>query len=203
MRKKKAAEAEALRSWRRTIANQHPRLLDAVVGDARVTAANRGERFEFASRADALLQALRLVFVTDAFLAQVLYRVKARSQSLRVPIVPIVAHHLAMSLAQVCIGDPVVIQPGLYLPHGQVVIDGLVVIERGTVIAPFVTIGLLAGQLQGPTIESRAHIGTGAKILGPVRIGANATVGANSVVVHDVPAGATVVGVPARVVSSK
>jgi len=43
------------------------------------------------------------------------------------------------------------------------------------------------------------NIGTGAKVIGPVRIGAGATIGANSVVLDDVPAGATVVGAPARV----
>jgi serine O-acetyltransferase len=99
---------------------------------------------------------------------------------------------------QVCIGDPVVVRPGVYLPHGQVVIDGLVEIERGTTIAPFVTIGLIAGNLQGPTIGARVNIGTGSKIVGPVTIGANAAIGANAVVVRDVPAGATVAGVPAR-----
>ncbi len=144
------------------------------------------------------MQAIRLAWVTDAFLAQALYRVKARSQALRLPLLPIVAHRLAIITGQVCIGDPVVMRPGVYLPHGQVVIDGLVEIERGTTIAPFVTIGLIAGNMQGPTIGSRVNIGTGSKIIGPVTIGANAAIGANAVVVNDVPAGATVVGVPAR-----
>ncbi len=107
-----------------------------------------GERFEFRSRLDGLVQAIRLAWVTDAFLAQALYRMKARSQALRLPLLPMVAHHLAMVTGQVCIGDPVVMRPGVYLPHGQVVIDGLVEIERGTTIAPFVTIGLIAGNIQ-------------------------------------------------------
>ena len=46
----------------------------------------------------------------------------------------------------------------------------------------------------------RDHIGTGAKLLGPITVGDGARIGANAVVIHDVPAGATVVGVPARVV---
>jgi serine O-acetyltransferase len=66
-------------------------------------------------------------------------------------------------------------------------------------IAPWVTIGLRAGDYQGATIERNVSIGTGAKIIGPVRIGEGATIGANAVVVDDVPAGSTVVGVPARV----
>jgi serine O-acetyltransferase len=46
-------------------------------------------------------------------------------------------------------------------------------------------------------------VGAGAKILGPITIGDNARVGSNSVVVKDVPAGATVVGIPARVVIAR
>lgn len=194
-----SAEAEQFRNtWRREIGSKHPGVREAIIADARVTAANRGERFEFRSRLDALAQAIRLAWVTDAFLAQALYRVKARSQALRLPFLPVIAHRLAIMTGQVCIGDPVVMRPGVYLPHGQVVIDGLVEIERGTTIAPFVTIGLIAGNMQGPTIGPRVNIGTGSKIIGPVTVGANAAIGANAVVVNDVPAGATVVGVPAR-----
>lgn len=51
-----------------------------------------------------------------------------------------------------------------------------------------------------PTLESGVLVGAGAKILGPVRVGERANVGANSVVISDVPAGMTVVGIPGRVV---
>ena len=112
------------------------------------------------------------------------------------PVLPRIAHRLAMVFAQVSIGDPVVVEPGVYVIHGQVVIDGLVEIGAGTVIAPFVTIGLRAGDVRGATIERNVSIGTGAKVIGAVRIGEGATVGANAVVVDDVPAGATVVGRP-------
>jgi serine O-acetyltransferase len=104
-----------------------------------------------------------------------------------------------MTFAQISIGDPVVVEPGVYVIHGQVVIDGLAEIGSGTMIAPFVTIGLRAGDVRGATIERDVNIGTGAKVIGPVRIGAGATIGANAVVVDDVPAGATAVGAPARV----
>lgn len=167
-----------------------------------MTATYRGERAEFHSRPDAILQVLRLMWVSDALFAQALYRLKARLQALRVPILPRLAHRLAMCLAQVCIGDPVIVHPGVYLAHGQVVIDGLVEVHSGTVIFPWVTVGLIAGIYQGPIIESGVHIGTGAKVLGPIRIGTGARVGANAVVVEDVPDHATVVGVPARVLDS-
>jgi serine O-acetyltransferase len=173
-----------------------------VLEDAKVVASYRAERFEFGSRVDAIAQALRLAWVSDAFFAQACYRAKARLQALGVPILPRLAHRIAMAVAQVSIGDPVVIQPGLYLAHGQVVIDGIVTIERGVVIFPWVTIGLRAGVFDGPTIEQGVHIGTGAKVLGPVKLGARARVGANAVVVDDVAPNTTVVGSPARPVRS-
>jgi serine O-acetyltransferase len=90
------------------------------------------------------------------------------------------------------------VEPGIYVMHGQVVVDGLVRIGHGAVIGPFVTIGLRAGNFLGPTIEPGVQIGTGAKILGPVQVGAGAQIGANAVVVDDVAPGETVVGIPAR-----
>jgi len=54
-----------------------------------------------------------------------------------------------------------------------------------------------------PTLGNNVVVGAGAKILGPITIGENARVGSNSVVVKDVPPGATVVGIPGRVVVSK
>jgi serine O-acetyltransferase len=177
---------------------QHPRLWSALIADAELTARYRGERCGFHSKVDALGQVLRLMWVSDAFLAQSLYRLKARMQALGIPVLPRLAHRLAMTTAQVCIGDPVIVRAGIYLPHGQVVVDGFVEIDSGTVIFPWVTVGLRGGNLQGPKIGRDVQIGTGAKIIGPVTVGAGARIGANAVVVHDVSAGATVVGVPAH-----
>jgi serine O-acetyltransferase len=183
--------------WR-AIRARHPGLREALVADARMTALHRGERCEFRSAADAVTQIVRLAWVSDAFLAQALYRAKARMQAIGVPILPRIAHRLAMAIAQISIGDPVVIAPGVYIIHGSFVADGLVEIGAGAVIAPFVTIGLRAGDVRGATIENNVSIGTGAKVIGAVRIGTGAQVGANAVVLDDVAAGSTVVGAPAR-----
>jgi len=193
-----AAENEARRAFWRTLRSRHPRLREALVADARVTAQYRGERHDFTSRLDTWLQVVRLAWVSDAYLAQAAYRAKARLQAAGVPILPRIAHRVAMVTAQVSIGDPVVVHAGVYLLHGQVVIDGLVEIHPGVVIAPFVTIGLRAGEFRGATIERDVSIGTGAKLIGPVHVGAGALIGANAVVTADVPPGVTVVGAPAR-----
>jgi serine O-acetyltransferase len=187
--------------WR-ALRARHPRLREALMADARITAAYRGERHEFRSRLDVAVQLLRLAWVSDAFAAQALYRVKARMQALGIPVLPRLAHRLAMALAQVSIGDPVVVEPGVYILHGQVVIDGAAEIHTGVTIAPWVTIGLRAGDYRGATIERNVSIGTGAKVIGAVRVGEGARIGANAVVVTDVPPGVTVVGAPARPVQS-
>jgi len=54
-----------------------------------------------------------------------------------------------------------------------------------------------------PTLENGVIIGAGAQVLGPVRVGAGARVGANAVVLSDMPAGATMVGIPARMVMQR
>jgi serine O-acetyltransferase len=180
------------------IRGRHPRFTDAVRADAEVTLRYRGEPHQLASLASVILQVLRLTLVSDAFLAQVLYRAKARLQSLGVPLAPRVLHRLAMISGQVSIGDPVVVAPGIYIVHGQVVIDGLTEIASGVNIAPFVTIGLRAGDWVGPRIGPNVQIGTGAKLIGKIEIGDGASIGANAVVVDDVAAGETVVGAPAR-----
>jgi serine O-acetyltransferase len=181
-----------------SVRSRHPGFVEAVVADARIAARRLGDGREFPSRVEALLQAVRLSIVTDAFLALVCYRAKAACQARRIPVIPRMFHRLAVVLSQIAVGDPVVIQPGVYMPHGQVVVDGMVDVATEVALLPFVTIGLRAGSVQGPTIGPSATIGTGAKVLGPVRVGAGARVGANAVVVSDVADGSIVVGVPAR-----
>ena len=193
---------DAREQLQREIRARHPRFREAVVADAAFTAKARGERHDFVSGLDSAAQALRLAVQSDAFLAHVAYRAKARMQALGIPLLPRLAHRIAMATAQVSIGDPVVMQPGVYIVHGQVVADGLMEIRSGTVLSPWVTLGLVPPELIGPTVGPHAHIGTGARVLGKVRVGTGARVGANAVVLDDVPDGATAVGVPAKVIEA-
>jgi serine O-acetyltransferase len=83
---------------------------------------------------------------------------------------------------------------------GGIVVSGDAVIGDDVILRNGVTIGLKRTNERGaPVIGNRVDIGAGAKILGPIRIGDDAVIGANAVVVHDVPAGAVAVGIPARI----
>jgi serine O-acetyltransferase len=175
-----------------------PRLRQAIVRDAEVTRFHSGDGTPFRSRPHALLEIVRLSWSSDAFLAQALYRVQTRLHARRIPVLAAVAHRLAIVLGQIAIDDSVVIEAGVSISHGQVVIGGVTTIAEGTLIAPFVSIGLVSGSFAGPTIERGVRVGTGARVLGPVRVGEGATIGANAVVLDDVAPGATVVGAPAR-----
>ncbi|MBK9343504.1 MAG: serine acetyltransferase [Dehalococcoidia bacterium] len=150
-------------------------------------------------------ETLAAVLLSNELQVLLVYRFQAWARAHRVPIIPFCCRRLTMVLAGVSIGDHVQIGPGLLLNHGHVIIDGEVTIGPDCSISPFVTLGLNTGgpdvSLVGPTLGRFVFIGTGAKVLGPVTVGDNARIGANAVVMIDVPENSTAVGVPARIVS--
>jgi serine O-acetyltransferase len=87
---------------------------------------------------------------------------------------------------------------------GGIVISGDAVFGDDCVIRNGVTVGLKnTGQSGSPVIGDRVDVGAGAKILGPIRIGNDVAIGANAVVLADVPPNSVAVGVPARILSRK
>lgn len=89
-----------------------------------------------------------------------------------------------------------------YIDHGMgVVIGETTVVGDDVMIYHGVTLGgrSLSKTKRHPTLGNRVTIGAGAKILGPITLGDDAQVGANSVVVRDVPAGFVAIGIPAQV----
>jgi serine O-acetyltransferase len=91
---------------------------------------------------------------------------------------------------------------GLLLSHPNgVVIFPDAIIGPNCVLFQQVTIGTAGSTPGAPILGGHVEVGAGAKILGSVKIGDHAIVGANAVVVRDVPPRATVVGIPARVIS--
>lgn len=90
---------------------------------------------------------------------------------------------------------------GLYIGHsGGVIISQHAVIGRNCDVAHHVTIGSSAmGREGAPVLGDDVYIGTGATLVGKIRIGSGAKIAANTLVIDDVPAGATVMGVPGRI----
>lgn len=89
------------------------------------------------------------------------------------------------------------IEGGLYIPHPVGTVVAPERIGRNCSIIAAVTIGLRK-EWAFPSIGNDVMIGAGARVLGGIQIGDGAVIGANAVVIDDVPAGTTVVGVPAR-----
>ncbi len=193
-----AAEVKQRRSTSIMLAKRNPGFREAVTADLQVTLKYRGERAALRDPLDAAIQTVRLAVVSDAFLAQLSYRGRVAMRKRGIPVLPAVAHRLSMVIADVCIGDPVIFREGVYIPHGQIVVDGISEVGSDTILFPWTTIGLRAGVLQGPKVGDGVHVGTGARVLGPLTLGERAYVGANAVVIHDVEADAVVVGLPAR-----
>jgi serine O-acetyltransferase len=94
------------------------------------------------------------------------------------------------------------IGPGLFISHGQATILSAEQIGANLQVHQGVTIGWDYRGDRRPIVGDNVFIGAGAKILGAVTVGDGARIGANAVVVCDVPAGATAVGIPARLVSA-
>ena len=110
--------------------------------------------------------------------------------------------HLARFLTGIEIHPGVMIGRRLFIDHGMgVVIGETAEIGDDVTLYHGVTLGGTTWNKgkRHPTLRNGVVIGAGAKILGPITIGENARVGSNAVVTKDVPAGATVVGIPGRV----
>jgi serine O-acetyltransferase len=87
---------------------------------------------------------------------------------------------------------------------GGIVVSGDATFGDDVVIRNGVTVGLRqVGRRGSPTIGNRVDIGAGAKILGAIVVGDDVAIGANSVVINDVPANSIAVGIPARIISRR
>ncbi|WP_028581611.1 serine O-acetyltransferase [Desulfogranum japonicum] len=87
---------------------------------------------------------------------------------------------------------------------GDIIISGYASFGDDCVLRNGVTVGLKNVDITAaPRIGNRVNIGAGAKILGPITIGDNVDIGANTVVLSDVPDNSIAVGIPARIISKK
>jgi len=129
-----------------------------------------------------------------------LHRLARRLHHLGVPLAPKLILRGVRVLYSSVLPLEAEIGEGTQLGHGGlgVVIHPETRIGSYCMVSHQVTVGGRSGERGAPWIGDGVLLGAGAKILGPIRIGAGAIVGANAVVVHDVAPGEVVAGVPAR-----
>jgi len=121
-----------------------------------------------------------------------------------IPLLPRWLSNVALFLTQIEIHPGATIGRGVFIDHGSgVVIGETAEVGDGSTIYQGVTLGgtSLSHGKRHPTLGKNVTVGANATVLGAITVGDNAKVGSGSVVVKDVPANATVVGVPARLVA--
>lgn len=132
---------------------------------------------------------------------QTIWRLSSRLHHWRVPVLPKLCYAFNRIVFSAVVPPGVQMGEGVLLGYKGlgIIIHRRAVIGNNVLVGAHVTIGGRGEFHDVPVIEDDVMIGTGAKILGPVRIGRGARIGANAVVVKDVPPGATATGIPARV----
>jgi serine O-acetyltransferase len=139
------------------------------------------------------------VLLTDGTPAMVWYRLMQWARRWRLAPLEMLFNRLNTICCGCIIGRGAEFGPGFVLIHSLgVVINGNVRGGSNVKIEHQVTIG--AEKRQSPIIGNEVFVGAGAKIIGSVRLGDGAKIGANAVVLTDIPPGATAVGIPAKVV---
>jgi|RhiMetdeSRZDD1v2_1073273.scaffolds.fasta_scaffold04782_3 serine O-acetyltransferase len=144
----------------------------------------------------------RALFATDSFRVLSLYRLRVALMHARIPLLGHLLRIVQGMLYGIEIDKRVRLGHGTYFVH-----------TFGTVIGGDARVGdrvqFLGSNTVGtnkdngyPIIGDDVTVGVGARILGPVHVGDRAVIGANAVVLSDVPAGSVAVGVPARVVKT-
>jgi serine O-acetyltransferase len=144
------------------------------------------------------LGAARLLWSHPGLQAVLLYRLAHALHRRRIPMVPQLLSQCGVVLYGFDIPASVPVGPGLYVPHP---VGTVVMAERigsQVTLVSGITIGM-RNVHRFPIIGDRVYVGAGARVLGGIRIGDDASIGANAVVLHDVPDNAVAVGVPATV----
>jgi serine O-acetyltransferase len=146
---------------------------------------------------------LEVIFAYPGFHAIFLHRIAHWFWSNHIKLLGRILSHISRFLTGVEIHPGAKIGKGFFIDHGMgVVIGETSEIGDNVTIYHGVTLGgtsFTRGK-RHPTIENNVTIGAGAKILGPLTVGLNSKIGANSVVIVDVPPNSTVVGIPGKIV---
>jgi serine O-acetyltransferase len=163
-------------------------------------AANGGPGVDHApsARTPAARSVARQVLTTDSFQLLALWRLRERARTLPIPGLNHLLRRAMSAVYGLEVGNAVTLGYGVDFVHPVgVVIGGDAKVGNRVKFMGGNTVGT-AKENGHPVIEDDVIVGAGARILGPVHIGARAVIGANAVVVDDVPADTVVVGIPAR-----
>jgi serine O-acetyltransferase len=145
-------------------------------------------------------RAILKAMLTDGTAAMILYRFMQWSRHRGLVPLEMVFNKMNGLFCHCIIGRGAEFGPAFVLIHSQgVVINGAVRCGAGARIEHQVTIG--AENHLSPSLGDDVFIGAGAKLIGGIKIGSHVRIGANAVVLCDVPSGTTAVGVPARIVA--
>ncbi len=154
-------------------------------------------------RDPAARSSLEVILTYSGLHALIAYRVSHRMLKNGFPTMARIVSQVAKFFTGIEIHPGATIGKGLFIDHGMgVVIGETTVIGDNCTLYQGVTLGG-TGKDRGkrhPTLGNNVTVGAGAKVLGPFRVGDNAKIAAGAVVLKEVPANATAVGVPARVV---
>ncbi len=152
----------------------------------------------------AAISTIEILLAYPGFHARQFHRLAHTLFRWHIPVLPRLVSHLSRFLTGIEIHPGAEIGEGLFIDHGMgVVIGETSEIGDNVTIYQGVTLGGTSHKRakRHPTLGNNVVVGVGAKLIGDITIGDNSKVGAGSVVVTSVPANATVVGVPGRVVS--
>ena len=151
--------------------------------------------------------ALEVIFCYPGFHAIVFYSLSSCAWRNGLKLLGRFISHLGRIMTGIEIHPAATVGDRLFIDHGMgVVIGATAEIGNDVTLYQGVTLGgtsLKRGIKRHPTLEDGVIVGAGAKVLGPIIIGKNARVGSNAVVVANVAAETTVVGVPAKVIRAK
>ena len=146
---------------------------------------------------------LEILLCYPGFQALTLHRISHRLWRSGLPLLPRLLSQITRALTGIEIHPGAKIGHGVFIDHGMgVVIGETTEIGNRCLLYQGVTLGG-TGKEHGkrhPTLAENVVVGAGAKVLGAIHVGANTRIGAGSVVVRDVEADSTVVGIPGRVV---
>ncbi len=146
---------------------------------------------------------LEILLCYPGFQALTLHRISQRLWRSGLPLLPRLLSQITRALTGIEIHPGAKIGHGVFIDHGMgVVIGETTEIGNRCLLYQGVTLGG-TGKEHGkrhPTLAENVVVGAGAKVLGAIHVGANTRIGAGSVVVRDVEADSTVVGIPGRVV---